>query len=179
MSKWANSQPWKKQAIDSFSVSDLSHLLTVALLSWETWAIHSHCSLKKRRWANCSGFLNLQKNVQKIWFYSIFLVNHLFLWVKERLSDLLKKTKRFAHLLFYHEQPEQITHSRYFVLSNLSDFLTVSYLSWATWAISSQLLICPERSEQIAQSHSLQWAILSKWAMSEWANKQIPNPGIQ
>ena len=72
ISKWANSQPWKKQAIGSFLVSDLSHLLTVALLSWVTWAIHSHRSLKKREWANRSGFLNLQKNVQKIWFYSIF-----------------------------------------------------------------------------------------------------------
>ena len=28
---------------------------------WATWAIHSHRSLKKREWANRSGFLNLQK----------------------------------------------------------------------------------------------------------------------
>ena len=62
-SKWANSQHWKK-AIGSFLVSDLSHLLTVTLFSWVTWVIHSHSSLKKREWANRSGFLNLQKNLQ-------------------------------------------------------------------------------------------------------------------
>ena len=111
--------------------------------------------------------------------FKFFLVNCLFLWVKERFSNLLKKTKGFAHLLFYNEWPEQIARSRYFVLSNLSNFLTDAHLSLATSAISSQLLICPEPSEQIAQSCSLQWAILSKWVMSEWTNGQIPNPGIQ
>ena len=40
--------------------------------------------------------------------------------------------------------------------------LTVALLSWATWAIRSQLLICPERSERIAHCCSLKWAILSE-----------------
>ena len=59
MSKWAICS--KKQVIlswithgRSFLVSDLSDLLTVALLSWAAWAICSHRSPKKREWAKPS-----------------------------------------------------------------------------------------------------------------------------
>ena len=79
------------------------------------------------------------------------------------------KKEWIAHLLFYHER---IAHSHSFVLSILKDSLMVALLSWATWALRSQLLICPERSEWMAHSCSLKLAILSKWAMSEWANSQ-------
>ena len=63
------------------------------------------------------------------------------------LSDSLRKNKQFAHLLIYHEQPERITHGRLFVMSDLSDLLTVAHLSWAIWANRSQSLIWFEQSE--------------------------------
>ena len=40
--------------------------------------------------------------------------------------------------LICHEQPERFAHGRSFVLSDLSDSLTVSHLSWAIWANHSQ-----------------------------------------
>ena len=40
-----------------------------------------------------------------------------------------ERPERFAHLLFYHEQPEQFAYSHSFVLSDLSDSLTVDHLS--------------------------------------------------
>ena len=52
-------------------------------------------------------------------------------------------------------------------LSDLSDSLTVSHLSWATWAIRSQSLICPKQSDQIAHSRSFDMSNLSKWANSQ------------
>ena len=58
-----------------------------------------------------------------------------------------------------------------FVLSDLSDSLTVAHFLWATWAIRSQPLICLERSERIAHSCSFD---LSK--MGKWVNERIPSP---
>ena len=81
-----------------------------------------------------------------------------------------------SDLLIYHKQLEQIAHGRSFVMSNLSDSLTVAILTWATWAIRSQSLICPERSEQITHSRSFDLSDLSKWANGRWANERIPNP---
>ena len=56
-------------------------------------------------------------------------------------------------------------------MSDLSDSLPVALLTWATWAIYSQSLICPERSERITHSRSFDLSNLS-----EWANEQIPKP---
>ena len=137
---------------------------------WATWAIFSFLMsdvsdsptlLFKKEWKSKSLFFFLTykktlKSVQKIRFYSIcFEQITRFLWAKEQTSNLLIR-------FFYHERPERIAHSRSFVMSNLSDLPMV--------------LFCHERPEQIAHSRSLKWAILSKWAMSEWANKRIPNP---
>ena len=83
------------------------------------------------------------------------------LMINELMSNLLKKNKRFAHLLFYHERPEQIAHS---------------------WAIFSQLLICHEQPEQFPHSCSFVLRDLSKslkvafynehfWANERWANE--------
>ena len=58
-----------------------------------------------------------------------------------------------------------------FIMSELSELLTVTHFSWATWAIHSRSLICLERSEQITHRHSF---ALSK--MSKWANERIPSP---
>ena len=48
----------------------------------------------------------------------------------------------------------RIAHGHSFVLSDLSDSLTVAHFLWATWAICSRSLICRERSDQIAHSRS-------------------------
>ena len=49
----------------------------------------------------------------------------------------------------------------------MSKSLMVAHLSWATWANRSQSLICFERSEQIAHSHSFDLSEMSKWANSQ------------
>ena len=51
-------------------------------------------------------------------------------------------------LLIFHERPEWFAHGRSFVLSDLSDLLTVAYLSRAIWANCSQSLIWFERNER-------------------------------
>ena len=58
--------------------------------------------------------------------------------------------------LICHERPEQFAHSRSFVMRDLSNLLTVAYLSWAIWANCSQSLIWFER----------------------WANERIPSPDL-
>ena len=141
-------------------------MLTVSLLSWVTWAIHSHCSLKKRKRANRSVSFNLQKNfkkVQKIWFYSNLLSELLF-FVRETV--IVWFTQKKGNSLFYCEWPEWMAHSNSFVMSDMSNSLSFTLLSGATGAICSQSLICPEWFEPIAQSCSLKWAILIKWANS-------------
>ena len=128
------------------------------------WAIRSHRSflvsdlsdlltslIKKREWANRS-FFKKQKPYIK------------------HTKNILKFFEQITHLLIYHERPERITHSRSFVMSNLSDSLTVALLIWATWAIPSQSLTCLERSERIAHSRSFD---LRNEQMS---NERIPSP---
>ena len=71
-------------------------------------------------------------------------------------------------------------------MSDLSDSLTVAHLSWATWGIRSQSLICLDWSERIAQSCFLIWAKwaklanerMSEWANERWANERIPSPAV-
>ena len=123
----------------------------IAHFWWVTWAIQSHRSLKKREWVN----RNVPKN-----------------------TILVKFFKRIACLLIYHERPERIANGCSFVMSDLSNSLIVTLLTWATWAIRSQLLICPERSEQIAHSAHLIWAIWAneQWANERWANERILRP---
>ena len=81
--------------------------------------------------------------------------------------------ERSAHSLFCAEQPEQIANICWYDMSNLSDLLTVAHLSWASWGIRSQSLICPERFAHSLSlvlsnlSESLSFAHLS-WAT--WAN---------
>ena len=59
--------------------------------------------------------------------------------------------EQIAYLLIYHKRPERFAYSRSFVLSNLSDSLTVTHFSWAIWANRSQLLIWFEQNEQTEQ----------------------------
>ena len=76
-------------------------------------------------------FFNLQKKYRKRtkkYISSQTFLSEL-LFFCERKTNLLKKKERFAHLLIYHERPERIAHSHSFVMSELSDSLTVAHLS--------------------------------------------------
>ena len=71
----------------------------------------------------------------------------------------------------------------WFAMSDLSDSLMIVILTWTTWAIRSQSLICPERSERIAHSRSFDLSNLSEWAnermSNEWwamGDERIPGP---
>ena len=77
--------------------------------------------------------------------------------------------EQITHSLTSSERPERIAHGRSFVLSNLSNSLTVPHFLWATWAIHSQSLIFLELSEQIAHSCSFD--------LSEMSDERIPSPG--
>ena len=70
-------------------------------------------------------------------------------------------------------------HSCSFPLSDLSDSLTVAHLSWAIWATRSQSLIWFERNELNERNERM-----SEWAMSKWANERmsderIPSPDLR
>ena len=54
-----------------------------------------------------------------------------FLWAKEQMWDLCKKT---SNLLFYHERPERIAHGCSFVMSDLRDALMVALIKMQGWA---------------------------------------------
>ena len=126
----------------SFLVSDLSKLLTSLILV-----------IDSQTWLRGNERIALQKCTKKYDFSQ--KISFLF------ANDRFAKKEWFAHLLFYHEWPEQIAHNRSFVMSDLSDLINVAHLSWAVWENHSQSLICPERFEQI------------------WANERIPNPNDQ
>ena len=79
-------------------------------------------------------------------------------------------------MFIYHERPERIAQGCSFVLSHVSDSLTVAHFLWAAWAIRSQLLICLQRSERIAHSRSFDLSEMSEWVNERWANEQIPSP---
>ena len=70
------------------------------------------------------------------------------------LSESLVFAKKWANERFAQKSSDLLIRS--FLVSNLSDSLTVAHLSWAIWANRSQLLIWSEGSEQ----------------MSKWANSQ-------
>ena len=53
-------------------------------------------------------------------------------------------------------------------MSDLSDLLTVAHLSWVTWAIHSQSLICLERCERISHSSSFDLSEMSNERMSKF-----------
>ena len=123
----------------------------------KSWHLNTNATLNrvKKKNEQIDRFFNLQKKRTKTnhkrWFWSNFV-------------------ERFAPLLFYHERPERIAQCCSFEMSTLSDLLTValfkSLLTWATWAICSQSLSCPDGSEQIAHSLS-DLSNLSNWAMRE------------
>ena len=61
-----------------------------------------------------------------------------------------------AHSLIFSERPERIAYSRSFVLSDLSESLTVAHLIWAKWAnerIPSPALNPTEKSYSIIRNN--------------------------
>ena len=96
----------------SFVMSNLSKLLTVALLFRATWGICSRSLFKKetateRRATGAIWFLALkggkpQKPLEKMIFFNFFWGNHLFLRVARATWVILSPS-------FCHEGPEQIT----------------------------------------------------------------------
>ena len=134
----------------------------IAHFWWSTWAIRS---LKKREWTNGSFKKKRQKNVPKIWFY--FLSESLVFCEQNSEWAIRSKKERFTHSLIYHERPEQIAHGCSFIISDLSNSLTVAHLSWATLAICSQSLVSPEQSEWIAHSCSFDLSDLRELANSQ------------
>ena len=129
---------------------------------WATWAICSHRSLKKREWVNHSGFFEKNKNVPKNMILVKFCWANCSFSMSERANEqFAQKNERFAHSLICLEWPERFSHNRSFDMSDLSDLLAVTHLSWVIWANRSQSHIWYERSE---------W--MSKWAMRKWVNSQ-------
>ena len=175
-------QKTSNSLICSFLVSDLSDSLMLAHFWWATWAnrsnfwwatwaICSNCSLKKRQWAKRL----FKKTYQKYDFSQIFLSESLVFVSKRANVQFSQKNERFAHLLIYHEQPERNPHSWSFVISNLSnsltvallinmsnlsDWLTVAHLSWAIWVSRSQSLIWFERSERMSDKRMSEFPML-------------------
>ena len=146
--KLANEQFTQKTSdllIHSFFVSDLSDLLMVAHFWWATWAICSHRSFLVSDLSDSLTSLTKKEGMSKL---LIFLTNLAY----------IKHTKKIRFQIFL---ANIFWANRSFVLSDLSDLLTVTHLSWVIWVNRSQSLNWFERNE---------W--MSKWAMSKWANSQ-------
>ena len=58
---------------------------------------------------------------------------------KRKNEQFAKKNEWFVHSLFCAERPEGIAHGCSFVMRHLTDWLTVTHLSWVTWANCSHL----------------------------------------
>ena len=103
--------------------------------------------------------------------------NRSFFKTKKPIWNILKKKEKKILDLFL---SKSIICS--FIMSDLNELLTVTHLSWATWASRSWSLICLERPERFAHRRSCVLSDLSEslkvahliWA--KWANEQIPSP---
>ena len=157
--------------IRSFLVSYLSDLLTIAHFLWATWANFSWSLIFGERperiahiahfwwatWANHSHPSPKKWKLKNLLIFWIIFFNRIHIkHTKNKILDFLPNFfERIAHSLISYEQPERIAHSCSFVLTDLSDLLTVAHFLWATWVICSKSLICLERSERITH---LIWA---------------------
>ena len=105
--------------------------------------------ITQREWANHSGFLNLQKNLQKHtekYIFVNFFLSELLIFCEgkrneqfsQKKSELLIRSFIMSNLSeslpAAHERPERFAHHHSFVPSDLSELLTVAHLSWAIWA---------------------------------------------
>ena len=162
--KWANK--WFSQKNERFAHSHIfgegperiAHSLSV-LVSNEKWW----------EWEIRSLFKKTYKKMYKRYNFIQIFLGELLVFC-ERKSKWAKKTLIRS---FISSDLSKLLTVNLFVMRDLIDSLTVPLLSWATWAISSQSLICTERFERLAHSHSLKRAILSVWAMRKWANERM------
>ena len=112
----------------------------------EQFAHITHLKRGNERTANF--FKNWQKCTKKYNFSQQFL-SKLLIFLSESGNEwFAKKTEPFTNSLFYHEQPERIAHGCSFVMSDLSDSLTI-----ALWH---------EPPERFAHSHSFVLSDVSK-----------------
>ena len=116
----------------SFLLSDLSESLIIAHLSCATWAIRSLRSEEmSESFASLKKFKKMLKTYTKYNLLNFFEgIAHL-LWAKEKWAICSKKP---SNSLICPERPEGNAHICSFVMSDLSDSLTVAHLSWAIWA---------------------------------------------
>ena len=77
-------------------------------------------------------------------------------------KSYIKHSKKLDFRFFYQKCLSELL-IRSFIMSDLSESLTVAHLSWATWAICSRLLICLEQPEHSLTVAHFPWAI--------WANR--------
>ena len=152
MSEWAICS--KKRAICSFTP-----------FWWATWAIHSWSLIfgeQPDRFAQIAHF----------WWAKWAICSHGSLkkreWANRSFFYVQKRTKRynFSHIFL----SESLIRS--FIMSDLIKSLTVTHLSWETWAIRSRLLFWHEQPERFAHSRSFVLSDLSESltvAHSIWA----------
>ena len=69
--------------------------------------------------------------------------------------------ERITYSLIYHERPERIAHGRSFVLSNLSESLTVTHLIWAK--LANEQMSDAQMSEFPALHISMLYALFCKY----------------
>ena len=121
-------------------------------------------------------------NLQKYDFFQMFSSESL-IFCKGK-SDSLRKNKWFAQVLFCPERPfthgrsEQIAHSCSFLVSNLSNLLTVALFSWVIWANWSQSLFKMSNFEQKSDERMREFPTLVVLLGAKWRNKinLIQNP---
>ena len=97
------------------------------------------------------GSLVIRAGNSLIWFPSESLI-FVQKWANERFAQ---KNEGFTHSLIFSEQNERFPLIAHFL-----------------WAIRSRLLICLERSERIAHSHSFDLSEMRKCANVRWGNSQ-------
>ena len=121
-------------------------------------------------------------NLQKYDFIQIFF-SELPFFVRERAIHS-EKTNDSLRLLFCPERPfthgrsEQIAHSCSFLVSNLSNLLTVALFSWVIWANCSQSLFKMSNFEQKSDEQMREFPTLVVSLGAKWRNKinLIQNP---
>ena len=139
LKKWAicsfahfGEQPERFAHDRSFPLSDLSKSVLVTHFWWATWAIPSHRSFLVSNPSDLLTLLTKKGN--------------------ERIAHFLNKKKRYKNNLLDFFSRNVLSESLIcsFIMSELSELLTVADLSWATWVICSRSLICLEQPERFA-----------------------------
>ena len=143
MSESLKNERFAHLLICSFLVSDFSDSLMVAQFWWVTSANRSWLLILKEGTSKKRFLLKKRtKNVRKNTILVIIVwANRSFLWVKERFTYKKWGIPSFAHLswatwanrswlLICHERPEWFAQGCSFVLSDLSESLTVAQLIW-------------------------------------------------